>query len=130
MGRPTQIHQNTHACVNVMNEGDNKCFLWAVLASGHYDRSTGHVLKPHHLAEFEQEIDMTDISYPVEVRDFEKIKKIIRDLPSTYTDIDPLKRKTGKRAIPYSPYAYPKPSANVTSTCYISQAKPNPTTCG
>ena len=81
--------------MNVDNE-DNKCFLWAVLASCHHNPEYHHVLKPHHLAEFEQEIDMTDISYPVEVRDFPKIEKLNPGLTINLYGYRPFKKKNRK----------------------------------
>ena len=61
------------ACVNVRNVEDEKCFLWSILASlrpveVNPDRLTNYI-------EYEREVNMRDINYPVKVKDLLKFEK-------------------------------------------------------
>ena len=62
-----------HACVNVKNQEDNKCFLWSILSSlypieHHADRLANYI-------QYEREINMSDIEYPVKVKDITRFEK-------------------------------------------------------
>ena len=62
------------ACVNVRNVKDEKCFLWSILASLHPvevnpDRLTNYL-------EYEREVNMQGINYPVKVKDMLKFEKL------------------------------------------------------
>ena len=62
-----------NVCVNVRNIGDNKCFLWSILASLHPigvnpDRLTNYLT-------YEMEINMQGIQYPVKVNNLPKFEK-------------------------------------------------------
>ena len=60
---PSTLHA-TKSVVNVRNN-DEKCFLWSVLAGLHPIASNPHRVR--HYVEYENELNMTGIPYPVEV---------------------------------------------------------------
>ena len=62
------------ACLNIQNN-DKKCFLWCILALlhpvQHRDNPTG-LLK---YQEYEHELNMSGIQYPVEIKDIGKFER-------------------------------------------------------
>lgn len=63
----------TRRCtVNVQNQ-DQKCFLWSILAWKHQRQN--HAERVNYYKQFENEINMTGINYPVEEKDWKKIEK-------------------------------------------------------
>ena len=70
---PKQI-KGKKACINVQND-DNKCFLWSILAHLHpvdYKDNPHYVL---HYKKYENTINMSGISYPVSIQDIEKFER-------------------------------------------------------
>ena len=61
------------AIINVQNY-DDKCFMWAVLAALH--PSSPHAERITHYAEYTDELDFTDISFPMKVCDVSKFEKL------------------------------------------------------
>ena len=59
------------ACINIKND-DQKCFLWSVLASL-YPQSH-HVDRVCKYRSYENDVDMSNISYPVKVSDINKFE--------------------------------------------------------
>ena len=66
------VLRRKHACVNVQNLEDNKCFLWSILASLHPIES--HSYRLQNYLEYENEINMRNINYPVKVKDLKRIE--------------------------------------------------------
>ena len=58
-----------NACVNVQNV-DQKCFLWSVLSCLHPISDNAEYCS--HYTAFENELNMTDITYPVELKQISK----------------------------------------------------------
>jgi len=66
----------SNSVLNIMNN-DEKCFLWSILASLHPSEDIPELMS--HYRQFENELDMTDIEYPVsipKVSNFEKQNNI------------------------------------------------------
>ena len=60
------------AVLNIRND-DNKCFLWSVLAMLHPVSENPY--RVEHYKEFEHELDMSGISYPVKITDITKFEQ-------------------------------------------------------
>ena len=92
------------AIVNVRNYTDNKCFVWSVLAALHpVDRNTRHdVNRVSHDIQYEPEVDMTDIAFPVSLNDIDRFERQNAVLVNGYEDavVHPL-RITGLRDRPH-----------------------------
>lgn len=59
--------------INVQNKNDNKCFLWSILASLFpANKNKNRVTK---YKEYENEINMKGIEYPVSIKDIPKVEK-------------------------------------------------------
>ena len=63
---------NAHAIVNIQNQ-DDKCFLWSVLASLHKVDHNKQRIK--HYIPYESELNMNGIAYPVAVKDVPNFEK-------------------------------------------------------
>ena len=68
--------------INIKNE-DNKCFLWCILAKIHYDEIKEHRSRVSKYKNFEDEINMKNISYPFKVKDLKKFHKLNPDISVT-----------------------------------------------
>ena len=64
---PAKI-RHTHGILNIQNK-DDKCFLWSILASIHEVKSGQHGYRVDKYIPYETELDMSGISYPVAVKD-------------------------------------------------------------
>ena len=57
-----------HGCLNIQNS-DEKCFLWSILASLHPVQHENHPTRVSKYQEYEHELNMFGIQYPVDIRD-------------------------------------------------------------
>lgn len=64
--------KSKRACINIQNEGDDKCFLWCLLC--HFFPPSSHPERVRKYWEYENEIKMDGIRYPVIVDDIDKIE--------------------------------------------------------
>ena len=64
--------KNSKAVINIQND-DDKCFLWSVLA--HLYEANDHRYRVNHYKQYESELDMNGIVYPVAVKDVPKFEK-------------------------------------------------------
>ena len=62
----------TKGIVNIKND-DQKCFLWSVLAALHPVQNNANQI--HHYKEYENELNMKDIEYPVSLAKMDKFEK-------------------------------------------------------
>ena len=72
------VLRRKHACVNVRNLEDNKCFLWCLLASLHPNESPPDRLQNY--LDYEKEINMHNINYPVKVKDLQRFENQNQDI--------------------------------------------------
>lgn len=63
--------KDAHAIINIQNS-DQKCFLWSVLARLHPRISNAQRVSNY--LEYEDELDMDGISYPVRLKDIPKFE--------------------------------------------------------
>ena len=63
---------NKKCCINVKND-DNKCFLWAILSAIHPQEKDGQRVSKY--KQYENEINMTNIEYPVCCKNYEKFER-------------------------------------------------------
>ena len=70
---PTVVRKNK-AVLNIQNS-DDKCFLWSVLASIHEVPHTEHPHRVTKYVQYENELIMKGISYPVAIKDIPKFEK-------------------------------------------------------
>ena len=68
---PTEIAKS-RSIINIQNQ-DEKCFLWSILAHLHKFDDNPHRVQKY--KQYENEINMTDIPYPVKVKDVPKFEK-------------------------------------------------------
>lgn len=61
------------AVINVHNT-DNKCFIWSVLAMLHPITYKNHPYRVSHYLDFENELNMNYITYPVVIKDIDKFE--------------------------------------------------------
>ena len=66
--------RNNKAILNIQNT-DEKCFLWCILAFLHQVRHTEHPSRVTKYIQYENEVNMDGISYPVAVKDVPKFEK-------------------------------------------------------
>ena len=66
-------------CVNI--NIDEKCFLWSILASLHPVQSRNNQFRVSKYQEYELELNMPGIKYPVNIKD---ISKLAKNLPVIY----------------------------------------------
>ena len=64
--------KNSKAVINIQND-DDKCFLWSVLA--HLYEANYHRYRVNHYKQYESELNMNGIVYPVAVKDVLKFEK-------------------------------------------------------
>ena len=64
--------KNSKAVINIQND-DDKCFLWSVLAHLYEANYSKH--RVYHYKPLESELNMNGIAYPVAVKDVPKIEK-------------------------------------------------------
>ena len=64
--------KNQHSCINIKND-DEKCFLWTVLASLH--PASQHPERVFHYQQFEGELNMSGIDYPVKLKNITKFER-------------------------------------------------------
>ena len=60
-------------CLNIQNN-DEKCFLWSILASLHPVQSRNNQFRVLKYREYERELNMSGIKYPVDKKDIGKFK--------------------------------------------------------
>ena len=60
-------------CVNIKSNGE-KCFLWSILASLHPVQCRNHPDRVSKYQEHEDELNMSGIQYPVDIKDINKFK--------------------------------------------------------
>ena len=66
--------KNKKACINIHND-DKKCFVWSILAHFHPINYKDHPNRVSHYQQFENELDMTHIEYPVQLNKIQKFEK-------------------------------------------------------
>lgn len=64
---------NKKAVINIKNK-DNKCFLWSVLAALHHDEIKQNLERVSHYRQFEHELDMNKITFPVSVDQIDRFE--------------------------------------------------------
>ena len=72
MNLPPKV-KNSKAVINIQNDDDDKCFLWSVLAylyEANHNRE-----RVNHYKQYETELKMNGIVYPVAVKDVPKFEK-------------------------------------------------------
>ena len=62
------------AVLNINNR-DNKCFLWSVLAALHPVNESKGPQRVHHYRQYENELNLNGISFPVDINQIEKFEK-------------------------------------------------------
>jgi len=62
------------ACVNVQNN-DQKCFMWSILASLHQDIHVTNRFRVHQYTRYENELNFTGIEFPVKITDVTKFER-------------------------------------------------------
>ena len=67
-----KVIKNRKACINIQNN-DQKCFLWCVLAALHPTEDNSNRASKY--MEFDNEININGIKYPVKVKDITKFEK-------------------------------------------------------
>lgn len=84
---------NKKAIINVQNN-DNKCFMWALLASLHADDvQGGHRERVNHYIRFQHELVFTGIRFPVAVKDIDKFEKLNTNISVNVYSFDSTKKK-------------------------------------
>jgi hypothetical protein len=73
MPLPRKI-STSHSVLNIKNV-DQKCFLWSVLAALHPVSRDSHPERVSHYRQYENELSMNDINYPVSLGKLEKFEK-------------------------------------------------------
>ena len=63
---------NSKAVINIQND-DNKCFLWSVLA--HLYEANHNRQRIEHYIPYETELNMNGITYPLAIKDVSKFEK-------------------------------------------------------
>lgn len=66
--------QNSHSIINIKNS-DQKCFLWSVLAALHPVHGKNNPNRVSHYTQFIDELNMTGISYPVQIAQMNKFEE-------------------------------------------------------
>ena len=61
--------KNKKACINIQNRDDHKCFLWSILAYLHPVVHTNNQHYVKHYKQYEDELNMVGITYPVDICD-------------------------------------------------------------
>jgi len=69
---PPEI-RNKNACINVKNYRDEKCFVWAILSALHHREGNPNFVGYYH--QFEHELNLNGISFPVTLKDINKFEK-------------------------------------------------------
>ena len=60
-------------CLNIQND-DEKCFLWSMLALLHPVQHRDHPTRVLKYQEYEHEVNMSGIKYPVDIKDIGKFE--------------------------------------------------------
>ena len=60
-------------CLNIQNN-DERCFLWSILASSHPVQYTNSPYRVSKYQEYEHELHMFGIQYPVDIKDIGKFE--------------------------------------------------------
>ena len=60
-------------CLKIQNN-DKKCFLWSILASLHPVQSRNHLDRVTKCQEYESELNMSRVKYPVDIKDIDKFE--------------------------------------------------------
>ena len=66
--------EDKKATLNIQNE-DEKCFLWSVLAALHPVNRKGHPHRLRHYKGYEQELNVSGIEFPMKVKNISKFEK-------------------------------------------------------
>jgi len=98
---PKQINTKK-ATLNIQNK-DNKCFAWSVLAKIHHVDRKNHPERVNNYRQYEQELDMNGIDCPVKITDIAKFERqntsiIVNVFGLDDTKIFPLRITTVKDA--------------------------------
>ena len=70
---PKKLSNSKKGIVNVKNPSDEKCFLWSILAGLH--PFARHSYRLSHYREYENDLNMVGIDYPVTIRHIKKFEK-------------------------------------------------------
>ena len=60
-------------CLNIQNN-DEKCFLWLILSSLHPVQRRNHQFRVSKYQEYERELNMFGIKYPIDIKDILKFE--------------------------------------------------------
>ena len=66
--------QDKKAVLNIQND-DQRCFLWSVLAALHPVNRNDHPYQVRHYKCYEQELNVSGIEFPMKVRDIPKFER-------------------------------------------------------
>ena len=66
--------EDKKAILNIQNE-DEKCFMWSVLAALHPVNRKDQPHRVQHYKDYEQELDVSGIEFPMKVKDIAKFEK-------------------------------------------------------
>ena len=67
---PTELKAK-QGCLNTQNN-DEKCFLWSILASLHPLQHRNHLDRVSNYQEYESELNMSGIRYPINLKNIGK----------------------------------------------------------
>src|SRR5436190_6102844 len=62
------------ALINIRNRSDNKCFLWSILAFLHRPKNHANLVSSY--LNYEHELDMTNIPYPVDIKNISRFEEL------------------------------------------------------
>ena len=71
---PEELKKYSKSLLNVENNGDDLCFLWAVLASEHH-LETVHPNRKSFYKRFLSELDFRDLKFPMPLKDIPKFER-------------------------------------------------------
>ena len=60
-------------CLDIQNNNE-KCFLWSILALLHSVQSRNHLDRVTKCQEYESELNMSGVKYPVDIKDIDKFE--------------------------------------------------------
>ena len=69
---PKQLN-GKRGCLNIQNN-DEKCFLWSILASLHPVQGRNHLDRVSKYQEYEHDLNMSGIQYPADIKDISKLE--------------------------------------------------------
>ena len=99
--------KDKHACINVQNNDDNKCFLWAVLSAEKNINPKDHPYRVEHYTPFESTLNMDGIPTPVPISSIPRFERLNNRSINVYAlrwnntlkkhDVDPIYISSAKQ---------------------------------